>query len=479
MIRNSIRGLFLSVIATVAIGLTSCDVLDSDYYMGEPTDKVFSTPEGIRSAAVGMYDLLQHPEFLGGRMQIYADLRGLDVNASPFFSSIYSFNLLSSDPFIEKAWTGAYRSIYECNLFLENIANVKDDVMPSEERIEHEAEARFLRATCYFYMVNFWGQQYTPQGNLGVPLVLRSFDCNSAVNGSAAMPRETADNIYKQITNDLLFAEKNLPLTWSSECENRTRATQIAASAMLSRVYLYQKKYKEAIDEANLVITPPQKSRVPSLAKDLKTDCFTSNEKRKISSEIIFWVGMNATDNPNTNNAIGQHYGATKLAHISVSSSFINLFEASDKRLDLIATKGSIKYCNKYPNGIEDWAPIIRFAEVLLNKAEALAQNDASINKEALQIINDIRARSGASSISASQLGGKQDLIQLILDERRRELAFEGLSSFDLFRNGKGIPAQRGVATAPEITYPNNLFAAPIPSIEVQRNTKLVQNNGY
>ena len=72
-------------------------------------------------------------------------------------------------------------------------------------------------------------------------------------------------------------------------------------------------------------------------------------------------------------------------------------------------------------------------------------------------------------------------LVDEILLERRRELAFEGHASFDLFRNGKGIPAGRGSATAAAIPYPSNYFALPIPNDDIIKagETVLVQNKGY
>jgi hypothetical protein len=81
--------------------------------------------------------------------------------------------------------------------------------------------------------------------------------------------------------------------------------------------------------------------------------------------------------------------------------------------------------------------------------------------------------------MQASSFASRTQFIQFILNERRRELAFERHASFDHFRNGKGIPARRGVATAAEIPFPNNLFAAPIPSVEMMRSPNLIQNEGY
>jgi hypothetical protein len=165
-----------------------------------------------------------------------------------------------------------------------------------------------------------------------------------------------------------------------------------------------------------------------------------------------------------------------------VSTNFLNIFEqATDTRFTtLLIKKGEAYYCNKYANGSYNWAPIIRYAEVLLNKAEALAQQDAGINAEALTIINNVRTRSSIGAKAASDFSGKADFIDFVLSERRRELAFEGHGSFDLFRNGKGIEAGRATAAAAAIPYPNDLFALPIPQADITKAPGiLIQNPGY
>lgn len=476
-----IIGIRYAVIWVVACTLltSSCDVLDTKYYMGQSTKDLYSTANGVRSAAIGMYDAFQNSEFMGGRMQIYSDVRGVDVNPSAFFESFSNFNFTSSDGYIQSLWIAAYRTIYQCNLFIDNASKIRPSLMSDQEKNGYIAEGYFLRAVAYFYMINFWGQQYTPKGDLGIPLVLYSFDGSNVFGDKAAMPRATVKMVYSQIISDLLYAEANLPSTWKSNLMDRTRATKVAASAMLSRVYLYNKDYSKAVEKADKIIGAAGGERSLGLASDLKADCFSDNSNRMSSAEILFWLGMNSTDNPGGSFAMGMHYGASNRGDITVSTAYLNLFDAGDKRLALLTQKGDVTYCNKYPNGSQDWVPVIRYTEVLLNKAECLAQQSAAINSEALELVNLVRKRSGASVKVQSDFPTKGSFIDFILDERRRELAFEGCASYDLFRNGKGIPAGRGVSTAPAIDYPSTLFAAPIPFVDMQRNPNLVQNEGY
>ncbi|MDR2449456.1 MAG: RagB/SusD family nutrient uptake outer membrane protein [Prevotellaceae bacterium] len=453
--------------------MLSCDVLDQPYHMGYDADAIFSDPEKIRSAAIGMYDAFQSAEFLGGRAQIYADIRGMDVNPASYFGAVSTHDgtLTSSNGIVQNAWTGAYRTLFEINLFLENIA-ANPGVTSAAEEQRFIAEAKFLRAAVYFYALNLWGQQYTKDGtNLGVPLVLRSFDGGNAFSDEAKTPRSTVDEVYNQIIKDLGEA-LGLPSKLDDAYENISRANANAVNAFLSRVYLYRKQYGEAIAAANAVSGYDLEANVATgvFAFPPPTD----------NKEIIFFVAMSSTDNPNTNNALGQHYGADYRGDITVSSNFLNLFEPDDTRLTLLKQKGSSYYCDKYANGSYNWAPFIRYAEVLLNKAEALAQQNSGVSAEAVTIINRIRTRSNASVKQTSDFTTKAELIEFILAERRRELAFEGHGSFDLFRNGKGIDAGRATALAAAIPYPSNLFALPIPQADITKAPGILeQNPGY
>ncbi|MDR1056939.1 MAG: RagB/SusD family nutrient uptake outer membrane protein, partial [Prevotellaceae bacterium] len=129
----------------------------------------------------------------------------------------------------------------------------------------------------------------------------------------------------------------------------------------------------------------------------------------------------------------------------------------------------------------DGWVPIIRYAEILLNKAEALVKSTNTVNADAITLLNQVHQRSEPGKVyETSDFANATALLNEIMTERRRELAFEGHSSFDLFRNEKGIPAGRGGASVPEMTYPDNYFALPIPNGDVEKaKGVLEQNKGY
>ena len=464
---------FLGLVLTALMLFTACNVLDQPYYMGDSSNQIFINADKIAAASVGLYDALQNSEFLGGRAQIYVDARGLDVNPPSFFGSLSVFSPTSSDVTVMYAWQGAYRTIGECNTFLEGIERAKaDGVISEKEYSDYAAEAKFIRGVVYFYALNFWGQMYVKESeNLGVPLVLVAYDGGTAFTEAVNVERSSINACYNQITADLKAAEA-LPAKRNDTYGGRATATSGAAKAMLSRVYLYKNQNDSAIFYANQVIGK----------YDLAGSTYSNFGTPDTSPEVIFFVAHNASDNPNTNNALGQHYGSGYRADITVDPSFVDLFSNNDARkTETLQYTKNAWWCYKYRLGSRNWAPIIRYAEVLLNKAEALVKSTNTVNTDAIALLNQVHQRSEPAKVySSDDFANSGALLQEILNERRRELAFEGHASFDLFRNKKGIPAGRGSATAAAIAYPDNYFALPIPSYDIEKaKGVLVQNKGY
>ncbi|MEO5647768.1 MAG: RagB/SusD family nutrient uptake outer membrane protein, partial [Chitinophagaceae bacterium] len=298
-----------------------------------------------------------------------------------------------------------------------------------------------------------------------IPLVLTAADDPFAPSNQ--IPRSTVKQVYDQMEADLLEAEIKLPLTYTDTYLKTTRATKGAARALLMRLYLYKGDFAKASTYANTIITSANYSLQSSPEIPFRT--FTTNES-------IFSVAMDGGDNPNTNNAIGQHYGASRRADISIDQNFINLLGATDKRKTLLTTSVSgTFYTSKYNNGTSDFVPVFRYAEVLLTRAEALARlaPAGTADAAALVLLNQIRTRAGATPATAAT---QQQLIDAILLERRIELAFEGHGIFEFLRTGRAIPAHGIVAEQP---YGSNYVVLPIPKYDIDKNPNLTQNPGY
>lgn len=465
--------------------LAGCDVLTQVPPAALSDAEAYATPDRIAKSAVGMYDQLQNAEFLGGRALIYGDIRSDDTNSAGFFGNVPAFVQQANDAFALNAWTGGYRTLYGANFFMQQLAKYPG-VTTATLETQYVGEAKFIRALVYFNLVNLFAQPYNftaDASHPGVPLQLTAPDGVTGFDASQNLPRSSVRDVYAQIEKDLTEAIAALPETYTAATTSLTnfantgRATKDAARTLLSRVYLYKGQYAEAAAMANNVITGARHT-----LQALPNAPFVLAAR---TSETIFSVNMNAADNPNTNNAIGQHYGAARRADIIVTP-YARIdstqFRSKDRRRTLLltpttypATNAINVFTTKYPNGPFDDVIIARYSEVLLNRAEGLAQTDAGISADAITLLNQVRSRSVPNipaypAYSATSFASKQALIDAILLERRLELAFEGHRYYDLMRYKRN---------SSRVNYGDQKAVFPIPLIDIQQNPNLVQNPGY
>jgi hypothetical protein len=453
-------------------------------------DLLFSTPARMEAAVVGAYDGLQSAEFLSGRTLIYADLLGDDViDKNGFFGDFARFNMLANNGIPANMWNAGYNAIARANRAKAGI-EANPGVVSATKSKEFIAETKFVRALAHFYMVNFYAQGYNftaDASHPGIPYITTSYTTNDPAGN---VPRNTVKQVYDFVIQDLNEALADLPMVQANISLTKTRATKAAAAAILSRVYLYKEDWANAKTMAGRII-----------AGEFGTFALTTNPDgvfgpgRYTTSETIFSIPNSANDNPNTNNALPQHYFETGRGDLTVSQLFRNAatnpyFAADDKRRALIlansqpANSGNF-YTAKYPDVATraDWAPIIRYAEVLLNYAEASARIAAGVDADAVTKLNLVRdrARVSAPQYTVASFATKQDLINAILAERRIELAFEGHRYFDLKRTKTSytrIDSDR--TTVLTATYGTDKYILPIPQGEVDKSLGVLkQNNGY
>lgn len=478
--------LWLASLGLLLTGVPACDPLNQEPPAALTPDEAYSTPDRIAKSAVGMYDGLQNAEFLGGRALIYSDLRSDDLDVAAFFSDISTFSALANSTLATNAWTGAYRTIFQANYFMQHLtANTGKTTAALEA--QYMSEAKYIRALTYFHLVNLFAQPYNftaDASHPGVPLQLTApSDASEAFSSTQQLPRSTVAQVYTQIEKDLVEALAGVPESAAPSGSNAStyndvaRATKDAVRALQSRVALYKGNYAVAAAAAGDVITGGRHRLNASPATPF-------NAASYLTSESIFSVAQNSSDNPNTNNALGQHYGATRRADITVTPYALiptSLFPATDLRRTTLLSPATVPtsaaarvFTLKYNNGSFDYVPISRYSEVLLNRAEALAQTDAGVSAAAVALLNQVRDRSkpaATPSYTATGFGtDKQALIEAILLERRLELAFEGHRYYDLLRY-KRNPGR--------INYGDNKAVLPIPQVDIQQNPNLIQNPGY
>ena len=455
------------------------------------TDLVaFDTKVRIANQVNALYQTFKNGSFYGGRAQIAGDIRGEDfINQTTNGVTGYDVWFLNatgtSQNFIKNLWAQAYQVINGCNLFIEGMAAKGTSVVGAALSNNYLGEARFLRATSYFKLLEHYARPYA-DGNGSKPgLPLRLVGIKEA--GSSPMARNTVAEVYTQIIADLDFAEANLPLNYTTAVLNTTRAHRNTAIALKTRVYLAMQDYAKVITEANKIVaqnTAPF-SATSGVAHALQANIVNVFRTPYTTTESILSMPMTSTagDNPGTQNQLAFYYSRTPSPGVgngefslnSVSGIAANTgWTATDTRRSFNATVSGKLYLNsKYSvaSPFTDWPPVIRYSEVLLNLAEALARTNAGVNVKALALLNAVRQRSDAATVLAP--GTQGDLISAILLERRIEFLGEGLRNFDLMRLLQTIPAKGSVLAKPP---GESGYIWPISADELSLNPLMTDN---
>jgi hypothetical protein len=371
----------------------------------------------------------------------------------------------SLDPFTQNAlsptdattignrfWAKPYNFIYHANAILEGLGEAPG-VSPGV-RARLQGEARLVRALCYFYLVNFYGD---------VPLLL-----STDYNTNKTHPRTTAAAVYEQVIRDLREAKELLPESYDGA--GRTRPNKWTAAALLSRVYLYRGAWEAAEAEASAVIS----SGAYTLLSNL-------NEVFLAGSREALWqlVPVNSGFNTAEGNAFVPAT-ATQKPTYALAPSLLNAFETGDARkvswLKSTTTGGQtyhypFKYKVRLSTQLTEHNTVVRLSEVYLIRAEARAQLQRL--PEAREDLNRVRARASLPPATASS---REALLLSIERERQVELFAEwGHRWLDLKRTGR-INVVLG-AVKPGWTPTAALY--PLPLSELLVNPFLTQNPGY
>jgi len=468
---------YLSLVGLVFFA-TSCDEdLEIEPEQDLSIDAAFADENTSTASLVGVYSRVQDLEVFGGMTQVINEYQADNVDfigSFPTLQEINNYVTAADNGSIRTLWRDNYRAILAANAVIEFVPGVEDDAFTAEERAQLIAEAKFLRAAVYLQLVNMFAQPYTLDGGSspGVPLVLEPF----ILQGEVVMPaRNTVAEVYDQIETDLNEAIADLPESYGAPEFTRGRATVGAAEAMLARVHLYQEEFDQVLTFTDNII---KKADLYGLAPDFG---FYDNN----TQETILDIQMTAVDNSRTGTGgLAGYFMPAELGargDAPYTESFLNSYEAGDLRLSSLSIVGEngMTYTTKYPDAINntDNAPILRFTEILLNRAEALVKSTNSVNEEALGLINQLRERAGLDAFEAGDFANADEFLTAILDERRKELAFEGHRRIDLLRNG--MPLRTEGPGAGSSSPGDPLIILPIPQNEIDLGSSLPQNPGY
>ncbi|MFI5132917.1 MAG: RagB/SusD family nutrient uptake outer membrane protein [Chitinophagales bacterium] len=485
------RNILLAIMGIGAL-LTSCH--KNAFLYPIPTTAIadvsaFDTPDRVLNQVKGLYGATKSGGFLGGRYLIYNDVRAEnfinETSNGVTALQTWNFTLNNSANEVTGAWSAAYFAINSCNVFLDGMTAKGNGVVGSALAANYNAEAKFLRALCYYSLLQLYARPYW-DGNgskPGLPLRLTG----NKGPGNYDLARATVGDVYTQILSDLNDAEAGLPLTYSTALLSTTRAHRNTAIALKTRVYLSMGQYNNVITEANKIVNASAPfSASTGVAHALQSDITNVFKSPYTTTEsILSFPFATGADVPGTQNQLAYYFanstavsGANGEYSLNVAGVIADpLWLATDKRKTFIVTAASgKKYLTKYAtaNPFTDYAPQIRYSEVLLNLAEARVRVNNTVDAQAVALLNAVRNRSDpATTYTVASFANAAALITALLQERNIEFLAEGRRSPDLLRLGITIPAK---STVPAIPSTDSRYIWPISSTELLYNHLCVDN---
>lgn len=488
--KSTLSATFKTILAAlVLLTFTSCSksFLDTAPLTNISDANAFASPDRILAQINGLYTLSKAGAFLGGRYILYSETRAdefIQTKSNTVTGlNTWSQSVNSSTDEVVAVWSAAYLVINNVNTFLKGL---QDNVGEVDATLvtQYSAEAKFLRALSYFSLLKFYARPYlTDNGkSMGVPLRLQPESSNANNN----LARSSVAEVYAQILSDLNAAETGLPLNYSTAALNATRAHRNTAIALKTRIYLTMGDYANVITEANKIVstTAPYQAAT-GVNNKLETSLVTVFGGSYTGAEAVLFFPFSTADVPGTTNALTYLYTNSPgngEYYLNPSATISNPVFASatstDTRKSLVVVNGTNKWLNKFKSAspYPDYIPVIRYAEILLNLAEAAAQKNDLVT--ATNMLNAVRKRSDATyTFAAGDVSTQSALINTILTERKIELLGEGFRVPDLQRNLQPLPAKSGTSTsAPGVAVAASNYIWPISVNETSINTLCLPN---
>jgi hypothetical protein len=489
------------IISTLLLGgaflLSSCSksYLNRTPYNAQPFSTAITTEADLQTANAGMYSALRNTDLYGRTLPVKGDLMGDNIFVTTANSGRYismnNYAFTNADSYAGAVWSNAYIAIKYANTIInstipDSTANIK----------QYRGEAYALRALMHFELVRNYGHPYTLQPNdPGVPIVLK-FD------SSAKPARNTVKEVYTQVIADL---EKAYGLM--TVYRGTGYFSKFSARALESRVYQHMGDWANALATAQDVyansgwlllksgdyVSPSGTVGTSASGSTYTPGGYWANPlvQSATRNETMFEVVSDLANNNGFDQVgfiylqLGGGYG-----DMMVCDSVYGLYSATDVRKGLCVRcpsgyrsgqGGNINLCYKYSNaagsGDKDDTKVLRFSDVILIEAEAW-YNTGQIDS-ANKYLNLIAKQRDASFAGWNDTGAQ--VLEDILIERRKELAFEGSRFWDLVRLGRTFTkiGNQSPSTTINVAPGNIALVFPIPVAELNANPNLVQNPGY
>lgn len=486
----------VSIFATILI--SGCNSSKLDLLPHGPTEANYFAQESDFSKAVfGVYSKLSDFYWYNGGSPLspMLFLGGDDITTNASDQAFEVFGPIQpSNGSVSYMYTNLYQLVARANVVLEKVETVKEGIYVTPNlKSYHKGEALFLRGLAYYNLWNYYGT--APLRNERVT----SADQFTPTNSSGT-------ELLDQAIADFTEAAGLLPQSWS--VADRGRATANAANGMLGKSLVFKASAtKNAADYTTAIAAFNKLSGlvlVPNFEDNFAFDTENNTESLfefQASQPFAFDNVWLSNDFDNAIGSMSAYWGYydNNFSLFGQSRWFatpklVSAFDPADPRLEVTLSTAD-RTINKYvrrnkltQSGVASAnnPRILRYADVLLLKAEAVLQSGGSTT-EAIGLINQVRARArGAGTTPADYSTSETDKTKImtwIMNERFIELAGEGQRWFDLRRwHLQGIITLNNAffdANVPMAFDPAKHLFMPIPNSELDVNPNMQQNNGY
>ena len=465
MKRITIKNMIVTTV--LFLSLASCE--KSFLELKPPTsltpEFALATEADLQVALRGAYAGLKSTALYGRSLPVLGDMMADNTYQSAQNTNRYtSFNLynyLVTDGDVSGLWNASYSVILRAN----NIINSPIADNANIQQIKGEAYA--IRALAYFNLVRYFASPYTVDpSKLGVPVI-------TTYQADLKPERAKIADVYSLINKDLTQA-----YTLMTKFTNSSQFSKYSAKALQAKVYLTMGDKTNAKAAALDVITNSGFTAISSAAH---TGYWAGVAPRTDKVETLFEVSFDAVAN-NAFDALAYIYlQSGNYGDMLCSSELYDLFETDDIRKSLYATgtRGGLAsvFVNKFTSfsGDHTDTKVVRMSEMYLIAAEASYPSNTA---DALKYVNEVTSRRGATAIASSGSA----LLEDIITERRKELAFEGERYLDMQRLQRNIARSKNYpASALSIEFSNYRRIMPIPQgeLDANPNIKSQQNPGW
>jgi hypothetical protein len=463
------------ILASGCYLVTGCkkSYLDLKPYDQVALSDAIVTEGDMQAATNGIYSAIRNSALYGRDIQLRADMLAdnayISATNSNRFLEYFQVNYTANTASVTNNWNASYSAILRAN----NVIN--SSIAANTNTNQYKGEAYTLRALLYFDLVKQYAKPYASASastDLGVPLVL-TYD-------PAVKPaRSTVQQVYDQIEKDLAAA---IPLLTDRVPYSSGYVNKNMAKGLLARFYQFKGDWAKALTNAQDVINNGGYTLTTTANH---ASYFSNGALRTDKVETLLELGFDPNGNAGLE-SLPYLFLQAGYGDALACDAFYSTFSATDVRrsmmIDAVRGGKNVKVINKYPSNINYTIKVMRLSEVYLIAAEAAYQtNNPTL---ALSYLNQVATKRDPAFIGYVSTGTQ--VLEDILTERRKEIAFEGHRYWDLVRNNRDVVRVNQNTNYPSnvpLTIATNNFRRilPIPQTELDANANIrsQQNQGY